>query len=127
MLVPGSGPNRTDRRCGSIPSVTVGTGMRSRRPPALVQVPRGAETLLSHEQLRLWLLEELGAGALPPVDAVRLTGPLDVPALRWSLDRVVGLHDGLHTEFGVRDGIPFQVVGPHRSLDVPVFDLRDQS
>ncbi|HVR98124.1 MAG TPA: amino acid adenylation domain-containing protein, partial [Thermoanaerobaculia bacterium] len=81
---------------------------------------------LSFSQQRLWFLEQLGAGGtaynLPT--AWRLTGRLDVAALRASLDEVVRRHEALRTSFFAPDGEPFQVVHKASRVALPVADLR---
>ncbi|HEY8056493.1 MAG TPA: condensation domain-containing protein, partial [Terriglobales bacterium] len=86
------------------------------RRPALVARARPAELPLSHAQRRLWFLhrlEEASATASAtytiPV-AVRLTGPLDAPALEGALGDVVGRHESLRTIFPERDGVARQEV-----------------
>ncbi|HET8642656.1 MAG TPA: condensation domain-containing protein, partial [Pseudonocardiaceae bacterium] len=72
---------------------------------------------LSFGQQRLWFLEKFSPGqavyAVPI--AVRLVGPLDVAALRASLDAIVARHASLRTTFPDQGGEPVQVVSPHGS------------
>jgi len=90
-------------------------------------IPRRAEAgpaPLSLAQQRLWLLEQLQPGS--PVynvpGALRLRGPLAVPALAASLGEILRRHDTLRSRFGVRDGEPVQTAAsPAASL--PVVDL----
>ena len=86
------------------------------RRPALVARARPAELPLSHAQRRLWFLHRLeeasptaSATYTIPV-AVRLTGPLDAPALEGALGDVVGRHESLRTIFPERDGVARQEV-----------------
>ncbi|MFE3743575.1 condensation domain-containing protein, partial [Streptomyces sp. NPDC059134] len=74
----------------------------------------------SYAQRRLWLVDRLeGAGALYTVPLVlRLSGALDVAALRAALHDVVARHEALRTRFPQVDGEPVQEV-------VPVGDLPD--
>jgi len=87
---------------------------------------------LSSAQRRLWFLERLsGADAtynLPIV--LRLTGPVDTPALRAALSDVVTRHESLRTIFPDRDGEPYQLIlrpaelPPHLAVvPVPERDL----
>ncbi|MFF9089436.1 amino acid adenylation domain-containing protein [Streptomyces sp. NPDC014991] len=74
--------------------------------PALTARPRPAVVPLSYAQQRLWFVERLGApGGLYAIPlAVRLTGPLDVPALHAALRDLVARHEALRTVFPARTG-----------------------
>ncbi|RYZ35011.1 MAG: amino acid adenylation domain-containing protein, partial [Myxococcaceae bacterium] len=80
----------------------------------LVKQARTGQEPLSFAQQRLWFLDQLQPGSafynLPA--AVRLSGPLDVEALRRTFDELVRRHESLRTSFPVRDGQPMQVVVP---------------
>ncbi|MBC6448099.1 non-ribosomal peptide synthetase [Actinokineospora xionganensis] len=83
----------------------------------------------SFGQQRLWFLDRLHpASALYNVPAVlRLTGPLDVGALRRGLDEVVHRHGALRTVFAERDGGPVQVVLPDARAALTVLDVSGES
>jgi hypothetical protein len=55
---------------------------------------------------------------------LRLRGPLDVPALRRALTRVIARHEALRTILPERDGEPVQVVLPAFPLELPEIDVR---
>ncbi|MFZ5635864.1 MAG: non-ribosomal peptide synthetase [Pseudomonadota bacterium] len=99
-----------------------------RRAQAIPSQPRdGRRFPAAFAQQRLWFLNRLGdaAGAYNVPQAVALTGPLDVAALRWALDRVVARHEALRTTFEDIDGMPHQrIAAPHPFALVPR-DLRD--
>ncbi|MFD2467572.1 amino acid adenylation domain-containing protein [Amycolatopsis silviterrae] len=63
-------------------------------------------------QERLWFLDRLDPGSpvyhVPTV--LRLSGPLDVEALRRAFARISARHAALRTVFRERDGVPEQVV-----------------
>ncbi|WP_328545524.1 non-ribosomal peptide synthetase [Streptomyces platensis] len=85
---------------------------------------------LSYAQRRLWLLDRLdgpNAAYNLPV-AFRLSGALDVGALRMALVDVVGRHESLRTVFPETDGEPYQsVLKPEDAiLDLAVHELSEQ-
>ncbi|MFJ6811682.1 condensation domain-containing protein, partial [Streptomyces anulatus] len=95
--------------------------------PARLQPMARPEVLpLSFAQQRLWFLHKLeGPSATynSPL-AIRLSGSLDVPALRMALADIVGRHEVLRTVFTEQGGNPYQ-----RILDVaeavPELDVRE--
>ncbi|WP_338282848.1 condensation domain-containing protein, partial [Corallococcus caeni] len=93
--------------------------------PKLVATARTGQEPLSFAQQRLWLLDQLQPGSasynLPA--AVRLTGTLDVEALRRTFTELVRRHEALRTTFQVRDGQPSQVVSPTGELEWTVTAL----
>jgi amino acid adenylation domain-containing protein/FkbH-like protein len=93
--------------------------------PAIVPVERNGALPLSFAQQRLWFLHELEPESTfynVPV-AVRLTGPLDVKALRRTLNELVRRHEALRTQFASLDGVPVQVILPGLELELEVTDL----
>ncbi|MBO1335675.1 MupA/Atu3671 family FMN-dependent luciferase-like monooxygenase [Streptomyces sp. VRA16 Mangrove soil] len=80
-------------------------------------------------QRRLWLAAQLvgDPAAYNEVQAVRLRGPLDVPALTAAVDALVARHPGLRTVFraGGADGLLQQVVRAGLRAPVEVTDARD--
>ncbi|HYU34724.1 MAG TPA: amino acid adenylation domain-containing protein, partial [Thermoanaerobaculia bacterium] len=97
-------------------------------PPSgarLQRVPRGADVPLSFAQRRLWFLHQLDPEN--PVHniaaAVRLLGPLDVPALAAAFAEILRRHEALRTAFAGDGEAPVQVVLPAGPLPLPVTDL----
>ncbi|MDK1343766.1 amino acid adenylation domain-containing protein [Streptomyces sp. 378] len=96
---------------------TSGTVPRS-RPESRRRAP------LTPAQRRIWFLEQLhpGTAMYHEPKAIRLDGPLDVPALRWALHRVTDRHPALRTVFGDTAGVPYQEIRDRMPLDCPVED-----
>ncbi|WP_238782857.1 amino acid adenylation domain-containing protein [Streptomyces monomycini] len=83
-----------------------------RRPPLRPADERPAELPLSFAQRRLWFLHQM-EGPAPTYHmpfALRLTGVLDVPALRSALNDVVARHEVLRTVYPDTGGTPRQHV-----------------
>ncbi|MFC0105614.1 amino acid adenylation domain-containing protein [Kibdelosporangium aridum subsp. largum] len=82
--------------------------------PALVPQPRPERLPLSFAQQRLWFLHRYaGQPATYNIPlAVRMTGELDVSALRAALADVLLRHEALRTVFPEVDGAPVQLVLP---------------
>ncbi|MEH1015031.1 MupA/Atu3671 family FMN-dependent luciferase-like monooxygenase [Micromonospora sp. CPCC 206060] len=79
---------------------------------------------LSAAQRRLWITAQLdpNSPAYNEAAAVRLTGPLDVPALHGALQDVVDRHAALRTVYREIDGVPHQVVRATVPVECPVLD-----
>jgi amino acid adenylation domain-containing protein len=96
--------------------------------PAVQRIPRraaGGPAPLSFAQQRLWFLDRLKPGSnwynVPA--ALRLEGPLEVPALRRSLAVIVHRHDALRTTFPEMDGQPEQRIAADPPDLMEVIDL----
>ncbi|MCP3065857.1 amino acid adenylation domain-containing protein, partial [Myxococcus sp. K38C18041901] len=100
----------------------------SRQPP-LVPVDRSQPLPLSFAQQRLWFLDQLQPGSstynIPWV--LKLSGSLDVNALRLSLNSLIQRHEALRTRFSVHEGQPVQLIDRDFSLELPVTDLSSRS
>ncbi len=77
---------------------------------------------LSAAQQRLWFIDQLepNSPAYNMSEAVRLSGPLDVPALERSLNAIIHRHEILRTNFVSVDGSPLQVIADRRTLSIQV-------
>ncbi|MFL6236020.1 MAG: amino acid adenylation domain-containing protein, partial [Thermoanaerobaculia bacterium] len=93
--------------------------------PPLVPISREGDLPLSFSQERLWFLEQLqpGTAVYHIPNAVRMTGALDVEALRRSIAEVVRRHEALRTVFAARGGRPVQVVRDDLRPGLPLVDL----
>jgi acyl carrier protein len=102
-----------------------GAGLKT--PPPVVPVARSGELPLSFAQQRLWFIDQLDPGNAVynfPA-AVRLKGPLEMVALKQSLNEIVKRHEALRTTFSVVDGRPVQVIAPVLALTLPLVDLHE--
>ena len=87
---------------------------------------RTIRTPLSSVQNSLWLHQRThpASTSYNGCLVVRVSGPLDVPALRTAAGRLVRTHEILRTTYRVDDdGIPYQVVSDTPVPDLPVRDL----
>ncbi len=93
-------------------------------PP--VAAGQGSVRPLSFSQERLWFLDQLEPGSplYNIISAVRLTGRLDVDALRRSFETIIARHAVLRTTFALVDGQPVQQIAPEVPLALEVEDLR---
>jgi amino acid adenylation domain-containing protein len=91
----------------------------------LEPIDRSVPLELSFAQQRLWFLDQLEPGS--PVYntplAVRLSGRLDLDALRASLNQIIVRHEALRTTFATRAGQPVQVIQPPAEVELRLSDL----
>ncbi|HEX4496909.1 MAG TPA: amino acid adenylation domain-containing protein [Thermoanaerobaculia bacterium] len=94
--------------------------------PPLVRRRTLGEAPLSFSQQRLWFMDQLQPGSpfYNIFAAVRLTGELDIPALRQACAEIVRRHESLRTVFASRDGEPVQILRQAEAFDLPAEDLR---
>jgi amino acid adenylation domain-containing protein len=96
--------------------------------PALALPARSSEGALplSFAQQRLWFLHQAdpASSAYNLPAALRLRGPLDVPALERALAEIVQRHEALRTTFALVNGEPAQIITPAALPPLPVHDLR---
>ncbi len=80
---------------------------------------------LSFAQRLLWFMDQL-TSSLPIFNvglAARLHGELDVDALGRALDRIAERHEILRTTYESEGGVPWQVVGEPRGVELTPVDL----
>ncbi|WP_228791182.1 amino acid adenylation domain-containing protein [Nocardia puris] len=93
--------------------------------PALVAGPRPQDIPLSPAQQRMWFLNRFDTTSTAytiPV-ALRLTGDLDVDAMRAAFTDLVTRHEILRTVYPQRADGPVQVVLPIEHRDVPTLEV----
>ncbi|NVJ19551.1 condensation domain-containing protein, partial [Myxococcus sp. AM010] len=97
------------------------------RLPPLTRAGRDGQVPLSFAQQRLWFLDQLKPGdeSYNMPSALRLSGALDVEALRRAVNALVERHEALRTTFQSVDGEPRQVIHPPHATVVEVVDLSD--
>ncbi|HJP91739.1 MAG TPA: amino acid adenylation domain-containing protein [Pyrinomonadaceae bacterium] len=92
--------------------------------PQIERVERNRELPLSFAQQRLWILDQFAPHTYNERSAIRLTGPLSLPALEQSLNEVIRRHEILRTTFAAVEGRPSQIIAPSLALTLPLIDLR---
>ncbi|MET8468662.1 amino acid adenylation domain-containing protein [Streptomyces sp. NPDC006422] len=99
--------------------------MLGEQPPA--QAARPDVVPLSDHQKGMWFLEQMDLlGAAYNQTALhRITGDLDVPALRAAVAGIVARHEILRTAFPARDGVGVQVVDPPGDPRFTFLDVSD--
>ncbi len=82
----------------------------------------------SSAQRRLWLLNQIEPEntSYNVLMAYRLAGPLNLPALRYSVAETVRRHEPLRTTFGQVAGQPVQVIHPFDGFEIEVCDLEEE-
>ena len=97
--------------------------------PPLVAMEREGDAPLSFAQERLWFVDRMDPGS--PVFAMpfayRLSGSVDVDALRRALNEIARRHEVLRTTFPMVDGVPVQRVAAELSVDLAPVDLSNLS
>ncbi len=92
--------------------------------PSIPAVRRGGPLPLSTHQRRLWVTDELSDGGTEynTGAGLRLTGPLDLDALRVALDALTARHESLRTTFRSVDGAGMQEVADRGHVPLEVLD-----
>jgi amino acid adenylation domain-containing protein/FkbM family methyltransferase len=97
--------------------------------PTLRAEPARGPAELSHAQHRLWFLDQIerGGGTFVIPAALRMRGPLAVPALEKALTAIVRRHEPLRTTFADVEGRAVQRVADPVPVPLPVVDLSGDS
>ncbi len=105
----------------------VAEGLQRGAEPTVVDVDSEPEYVfpMSLAQERLWFIERLStAGALFHLSTVtRLPVGTRTRVLESALNEIVRRHESLRTTFDIVDGVPSQIVHPHRHLPLGVVEL----
>ncbi len=88
---------------------------------------RGTALPLSPAQQRLWFLDDLSSGGTEYNTGVglRLSGAVDLAALRCALAALSSRHESLRTTFETVDGRGVQIVAAHGEIPLRFIDLAD--
>jgi amino acid adenylation domain-containing protein len=103
-----------------------GLALNSPESWAIPRRPPGEPARPSFGQEQLWIHGQLVDDLLiynEPV-TVRRSGPLDLAALKQSLNEIIRRHEAWRTNFAIQDGQLVQVINPLLDLDLPLVDLR---
>lgn len=92
-------------------------------PPPPRREPRADFAPLSFAQESMWRQAPKKGAGFNGAAAFRIRGPLDVAALRRSVEQIVRRHEVLRTGFEIRDEEPVAVVHPPGEIDLPLVDL----
>ena len=89
----------------------------------------GGPAQCSYAQERFWFIDQASeSNVVSNVSwALRLDGPLDVPALQCALTELALRHDTLRTRFEVKDGTPVQLVSDESGLALETAEASDEA
>ncbi|MCA1706631.1 MAG: amino acid adenylation domain-containing protein, partial [Actinobacteria bacterium] len=101
------------------------TASRADHAERIPPVPRDRTLPLSPAQQRLWLIDELTSGGTEYNTGVglRLSGELNLDALRAALGALVSRHESLRTTFETVDGHGVQMVAARGEIPLRAVDL----
>lgn len=102
---------------------------RSERPDEIQPRTEGAPAVVSHGQQQLWLLDQINPRSREYTvpEALQLTGPLDVQALRVAFTRLTERHEILRTRFVLtEDGSLLQTVDTTPGIQFGCADARER-
>ncbi|WP_246797359.1 non-ribosomal peptide synthetase [Burkholderia perseverans] len=83
---------------------------------------------LSYVQERLWLIQQRDGGRAYNMNgALRLDGPLSLPALQAAFDALAARHETLRTRFAIAPGtdVPAQFIDAPHAVELPVREIAE--
>jgi amino acid adenylation domain-containing protein len=92
----------------------------------ILPVPRTENISLSYAQQRLWFLAQLEPENpfYNQATALKLTGQLNIPILKQSLEELLKRHEPLRTTFSTNSaGKTAQIIHPSAEIPLPIIDL----
>ncbi len=97
----------------------------NRKPQAITRQAERNLAPLTFAQQRIWFFNQLYPEniAYNRPSNIRLTGTLNVAALKRSLDEIVRRHETLRSTFAVVGESPCQIINPFAPLELPFIDL----
>lgn len=100
---------------------------RRNSEPEIPRVDRSGPLPLSFAQQRLWFLNQLDPdSAVNNIGiALRMKGPLSVPAVERALAEIVSRHEDLRTSFVRVNGVPHAVIGDGKNWALQVIDAKE--
>ncbi len=110
-----------------IPVLQSAQGSEGQTTQLIQPILRDSKLPLSFAQQRFWFLDRLEPGniAYQIVEAIQITGILNIKALDKTLQEIVRRHEVLRTRFPSVDGVPTPIIDPTSSWKGAVKDLRD--
>ena len=121
--------SQIDIRVRKIPAAPAAPEKAAGEPPIMHAAPAHPEDAYalpaSAAQRRFWVLEEFAPGnpALHMRACVRLSGPVSVPHLEQSLQKLVARHETLRTTFSRTQEEIVQIIAPAGRIALPVTSL----
>ena len=102
------------------------SGQKKLTPPAPA---RGSQQTISFSQEGLWFFDQFTPNSplYNIAQAFRITGALNVPALKQSFAKVIERHQVLRMNFVATDGKPVPTIRPTASFSLQEIDLRNAS
>ncbi len=117
----------SQRKAEIISFLNTATSTTHQNIPSLVPISRNSKLPLSFAQKRLWFLDQLVPNNpfynVPA--ALRLTGALNLVALKQTFNEIVRRHEVLRTNLIVVEGEVVQFIAPSLTISIPVIDLRE--
>ena len=126
MVQPSKGSlDLSDKRQALLEALLREEGVAASKTERIPPRTGDAEIPLSFAQQRLWFLDKFAPGntAYNIHDALSISGPLNIEALKRSLNEIIRRHEALRTNFSSIEERPVQVISPSSPLNLPIVDL----